>query len=563
MIARRRSAKTRAPETGVGDGPPPPDLSARDRTTHLFATLGNAPALWRASAVVLCVIAAYSYSLQTLVQEMGQESPLAYLGLIPFIALLLAVILARPRRGEPDVHDRYLDYIVGVPLLILAMALLTLAPAALPSVYWLHRLDLLSLPLFVAGAIALAFGVRALLRVRAAVVFLFLAWPYPYVVFLDHELSWFTDTTAAAVKKMLNFIPVASVQPDGDFLVSHITGVSRAFSVSVSSACSGINSGLGFLIVGSAAAILMRGRRSLKLLWLAVGTALMFAVNVGRILLVLGAGRAWGEQFAIDVLHPALGLVMILGATLVMLLLLPRFHLSLDLPARRRSTASGKPAAMRTLAVRRARIPLVLLAGVTVAAMFANANMSRYELLSFGLGPSRLSPSSLATAPVAGWTLSESAIYPWATRYFGSDGSWTRYTYVETSHPSDSAAPAAITVDVIGTSDLGTFSTYGLEACYGFHNYALLDIRVVDLGGGLNGKILRYVIPGMGGGYWLGLYWEWPVSVTGNERYQRVVLSVDASLTSNEPDQQRLISLARELVQRAASEAATAAPGAF
>ena len=96
---------------------------------------------------------------------------------------------------------------------------------------------------------------------------------------------------------------------------------------------------------------------------------------------------------------------MILGATLVMLLLLPRFHLSLDLPAARRSTSSGQPTPMRSLAVRSARVPLVLLAGVTVAAMFANANMSRYELLSFGLGPSRLSPSSLASAPVAGWTL--------------------------------------------------------------------------------------------------------------------------------------------------------------
>ena len=68
--------------------------------------------------------------------------------------------------------------------------------------------------------------------------------------------------------------------------------------------------------------------------------------------------------------------------------------------------------------------------------------------------------------------------------------------------------------------------------------------------------MLRYSIPGTSG-YWLGLYWEWPVSVTGGERYQRVVLSVDSSLTSNEPDQQRLISLARELVQQAAAQAPT------
>jgi exosortase/archaeosortase family protein len=525
----------------------------------------HATAFWRAAAVVVCVVLAYNYSLQTLVQEMGQQTPLAYLGLVPVIALLLGVVLAQRRSGAPDIHDRYLDYIIGVPLLTLAMGLLIIAPEGLPSVYWLHRLDLLSLPLFAAGAISLAFGVRALVRVRAAVLFLFLAWPYPYVVLLDHELTWFTDTTAAAVKAVLQLVPVASVAPNGDFLVSHAAGVSQSFTVSVSSACSGINSGLGFLIVGAAAAILMRGRLALKLLWLVAGTAFLFIVNVGRILLVLAAGGLWGEHFAIDILHPLIGLAMILGATLIMLLWLPHFHLSLGVGAggtAPRAGAEPNPRAPRTLAVRKARIPLTVLAVASVVAMFANAGMSRFELLAFGLGPSRLSPSSVASAPVSGWTLSEVATYSWASRYFGAGGTWTRYAYIETSTPANAAPPAAITVDVIGTSNLGTFSTYGLEACYGFHNYSLTSTTTVDLGGGLAGKVLRYSIPGTGG-YWLGLYWEWPVSVPGGEQYQRVVLSVDSSLTSNEPNAQRLVSLARELVTQAAHQAPSTGPADY
>jgi exosortase/archaeosortase family protein len=552
MIASRRPAQIPA----AGDGVPRSGRSLLERVADQFANALHATAFWRASALVLCVVLAYHYSLQTLFEEMGQQTPLAYLGLIPLLALLLAVVLARTRPAGPDIHDRYLDYIIGVPLLTVAMGLMVFAPGGLPSLYWLHRLDLLSLPLFVAGAISLTFGVRALVRIRAAVLFLFLAWPYPYVVFLDHELSWFTDTTGAAVKAVLQVIPVASVAPNGDFLVSHVTGLSQTFTVTVSSACSGINSGIGFLIVGAAAAILMRGRLTLRLLWLAAGTALLFMVNVVRILLVLGAGRLFGEHFAIDILHPAIGLLMILGATLVMLVLLPHFHLSLGVPGAGRAKGEARQRMVPTLAVRRARVPLLVLAAASLVAMVANAGMSRYELLAFGLGPSRLSPSSVASAPARGWTLSEAAAYPWATRYFGGSGTWTRYAYVATSTPSDSAPPAAVTVDVIGTSDLGTFSTYGLEACYGFHNYTLLQTQTVDLGGGLNGKVLRYSIPGTSG-YWLGLYWEWPVSVTGGERYQRVVLSVDSSLTSNEPDQQRLISLARELVQQAAAQAPT------
>ena len=329
MIASRRPAQIPA----AGDGVPRSGRSLLERAADQLAKALHATAFWRAAALVLCVVLAYHYSLQTLFEEMGQQTPLAYLGLIPLLALLLAVVLARTRPAGPDIHDRYLDYIIGVPLLTVAMGLMVFAPGGLPSLYWLHRLDLLSLPLFVAGAISLTFGVRALVRIRAAVLFLFLAWPYPYVVFLDHELSWFTDTTAAAVKAVLQVIPVASVAPNGDFLVSHVTGLSQTFTVTVSSACSGINSGIGFLIVGAAAAILMRGRLTLRLLWLAAGTALLFMVNVVRILLVLGAGGLFGEHFAIDILHPAIGLLMILGATLVMLVLLPHFHLSLGLPA--------------------------------------------------------------------------------------------------------------------------------------------------------------------------------------------------------------------------------------
>jgi exosortase/archaeosortase family protein len=556
MIASRRSAQTTA--SAPGERAPTARFSMLGRGVRRIDNAVHATAFWRAAAVVVCVVLAYNYSLQTLAQEMDQQTPLAYLGLVPLIALLLGVVLAQRRSGAPDIHDRYLDYIVGVPLLTLAMGLLIVAPEGLPSVYWLHRLDLLSLPLFAAGAISLAFGVRALVRIRAALLFLFLAWPYPYVVLLDHELTWFTDTTAGAVKAVLQFVPLASVTPNGDFLVSHASGVTQSFTVSVSSACSGINSGLGFLIVGAAAAILMHGRLAMKLLWLVSGTAFLFVVNVGRILLVLAAGGLWGEHFAIDVLHPLIGLAMILGATLVMLLWLPHFHLSLDLSTTRRRTGP-KPRPAQTLAVRKARIPLTVLAVLSVVAMFANAGMSRFELLAFGLGPSRLSPSSVASAPVSGWTLSEVATYSWAPRYFGTGGTWTRYAYIETSPTINGSPPGSITVDVIGTSDLGTFSTYGLEACYGFHNYSLTSTSTVDLGGGLAGKVMRYRIPGTGG-YWLGLYWEWPVSVPGGEQYQRVVLSVDSSLTANEPNAQRLVSLARELVKQAAHQAPTTGP---
>src|ERR1700722_2687688 len=65
-------------------------------------------------ALVAVTVIAYSYSLTTLLQLADLNSPLAYVSLVSFIALILAGINSRPRHPEPAIHDRQTDYIVGV-----------------------------------------------------------------------------------------------------------------------------------------------------------------------------------------------------------------------------------------------------------------------------------------------------------------------------------------------------------------------------------------------------------------------------------------------------------------
>src|SRR5207302_2201934 len=82
-------------------------------------------------------------------------------------------------------------------------------PARLSTVFCVWRIDLLSLPLFAAGTVALVFGVRALWRMRAAIAFLLLAWPLPYTTVLDRWLAGFTNVTIAALRLLIGRIPVA------------------------------------------------------------------------------------------------------------------------------------------------------------------------------------------------------------------------------------------------------------------------------------------------------------------------------------------------------------------
>ena len=103
-------------------------------------------------------IIAYSYSLTTLVQLADLNSPLAYVSLVPMIALILAGVNSRPSQPEPAIHDRQTDYIVGVPLMAAALCANLFLPSKLSAMFWVWRIDLLTLPFFVAGAVAVIFG---------------------------------------------------------------------------------------------------------------------------------------------------------------------------------------------------------------------------------------------------------------------------------------------------------------------------------------------------------------------------------------------------------------------
>src|ERR1700728_2515953 len=99
----------------------------------------------RCKIVVLVgvVVLAYHYSLVSLLQTVGLDTPLAYVGLVPLIAAGLAWINRSPRAAEPAIHDRQLDYIVGLFLVGVALVAALVLPGRLGDMYWINRVDLL------------------------------------------------------------------------------------------------------------------------------------------------------------------------------------------------------------------------------------------------------------------------------------------------------------------------------------------------------------------------------------------------------------------------------------
>ena len=479
----------------------------------------------RAIALIGLVVLAYNYSLLTLVRGLALQTPLAYLGLVPLIAVILAwVRLAREPSPLP-IHDRQVDYIVGLALIGTALAVLLLPPLTLDTRFWLYRIDLLSLPLFVSGAVSLLWGVRRLWALRVPILFLLLAWPLPYTPLVSDWTEWFTEATATALAGLSAVLPLAQPAPE-DGLVFYIGSGPKAFAVSIGSACAGVNSLVGFVLIGTALAYVVRGPNLRRMAWLATGLAIVWLLNIARIELIFIVGALFGRQAALDILHPVAGLIVFNLGVLGMLVAVPRFGL------RFAAFDSGGPqAALRTPSPARRMTPALVTAGALALALaFVNAGFARYEAIATPLGEAtRLQPFDIRQAQVPGWTSGFMASNEQGKQYFGEESTWDRLQY-NSGAGAAIRASAPVYVDVIGTEDPGTFAAYGMEECYSFHGYRIESLAKVDIGAGMTAQVIDYHNKKIGAD-WSAIWWEWPYQKEGRTWFERIIVFVASGPT--------------------------------
>jgi exosortase/archaeosortase family protein len=519
--------------TGVFTNPPQRAFTAvrslqATAQARWAATLPKTRTAVQMAALLGIIVVAYNYSLTTLLQLADLNTPLAYVSLVPLISLMLAYMHAKPRQAEPAIHDRQTDYIIGIPLMVAAYLVNRLLPSKLSAMFWVWRIDLLTLPFFVAGAVAVIFGVRVLWRQKVAVGFLLLAWPYPYTTVLLSVLNAFTSATLFAMARVVSVTHIATLVGPLSGGVFSVVHNGHPFSLSVVSACSGVSSVVGFLLVGTAFAFTVRGPWVRKTLWLLGGMVLLWAINVGRITLIFWAGQQEGEHFAIDILHPYIGLVTFSLGVVVMILCIRPLGLHFDVAPDRfkvqtPQSADAASASKHVMAVPRVylAVAIVLVLGILVG--FSNVGLQSYNLVANVAGETKL--SSYIDHPVApvGWRSTYETSYTWAEPLFGEGSIWSRYVLYPESG-GNLQAHTSVVADVIDSPQLETFSAYGVEQCYEFHGYSLANVAQVSLGGGITGQTLAYTSQQYGS--WTIVYWILPVTRGTSTVYERVVLYV-------------------------------------
>src|SRR5437879_7419922 len=136
----------------------PPPRSWRDASVRFARRHRGA---WPAAGIVIVSVAAYHFTLLSLFDFLRFDTSLAYLALLPPLALGIAILTAqRYSRAKPPIRDRHVDLIVGIGLLVASLVLVTLVPVLASTYYWSDRADVLYLTLFDAGAAVLCYGVN-------------------------------------------------------------------------------------------------------------------------------------------------------------------------------------------------------------------------------------------------------------------------------------------------------------------------------------------------------------------------------------------------------------------
>lgn len=486
----------------------------------------------RALLLLALVAAAYHYSLQSLARGLTLQTPLAYLGLVPIIALGLGVLRAvqRPTDGPYDLRlDFSLGRLLGAVLIALAIGMATIVPRTSGIGFWLLRIDLLSLPVFVAGAIALLYGVRRLWSLRFPILFLFLAWPAPYVAITGDAMRVSVDATVAVLGVISAVLPLATPVGGSPGLFQVGWG-DQAIPVSVATACSGINSVVGFGIMGAAMMAVMRGTILRRAAWMVAGLVLVWLMNLFRIEAIFLVGAVASPQLALSVLHPIAGLIIFNVSILIMILVAARFGLAFEFSRDERQHAAP------SVSHRRLAVPIAIVAASALTMSFVNAGYAGFQPIGGDQGLPAITGFRPSAAWVPDWSSRFLAEYRHGRQFFGEDSSWTRSVY----SPLDAAAMQTnvpVYVDVITTDDAAALAGYSVEACYSFHGYTVESSRSVPMVVGLDAQVNSYADP-RNGTDWTILFWEWPYQAQGVVRYERVVLLMpdgDQALMSGIP----------------------------
>ncbi len=242
------------------------------------------------------------------------DNPLAYLVWIPGIALGWAVIRLTSMRSYPDDHE--LNILLGLGGIVIFGLLLALGDYRWPWAFSLFDIGILVWPFWCLSTAWMLFGVGATKTLIQPLAYMLLAWPPLYGRIVAVTMP-FLNSVAVQTITVIDRAPfIRPTSQAGTFLVhsSH-----HWVPIFVSQVCSGADSLIAALLFLPVVLAFFKGplvKKVAVLIGVALATILM---NLVRLEVIIGLLHWTSPELALNIVHPVLGivlLVLLMGAVL-------------------------------------------------------------------------------------------------------------------------------------------------------------------------------------------------------------------------------------------------------
>lgn len=463
------------------------------------------------------LFAAFAYSLQSIAGFALSDSPLGFVALVPVLALILFLYDGREARAPAGAkRDYFVDFAVALPPLLVALYIMLILPPQQSIYFWLHRLDLLALPLTAVAIVSIVWGAHAVFRMWRTLGYLFLLWPYPLIEFQARFGGFFTDLSSVTARSFVRTFDLPFALDPNDIRALTYTGGGQNAALYIDQVCSGLTAFLGFLVAGIPIVLLLRGSLTMRAVWLVTGASLALLSNLMRVGLLLAAIDTFGFDTALDYVHPMLGFALFFVVLVVMLAALPLFGLRLPLPPTSKTHRWLWETPGRETLPRKTALLLAVVVGVFFA-LNQNLRYFQWDVATAETAPVRVAQvADLMPQEMGGRTLiyNERASWP---QLFGRSSLGAIFIY---RGQQDDPVGA----QVVLAKDRDGFRRYSVENCTLFHGDQVIGVRQVFLGHGVTARVVNERTEGVDGSR---IYWMQPVEMNGERYHARIMLYAD------------------------------------
>ena len=266
--------------------------------------------------LLIALILAYYNSLSITGFAISDSNPYTYSVVVMLMGMIFLFLGIKEKKLEPT--GNALAMVCGTAIIAAYIVVLAVARASLSFWFMTYRIDVLLIPIFLLGAVVAIFGREGVYRLKYQIAYMVLASGLIIEPLVSLN-SGFTNFNAGLVYSIIKSIGVPVLRNGLSIYAS------SSSSIAIATTCADI---AAFIALGLFLLPLLyfyEGKASRKIAWLVSGIALLFVLNIFRMMLIAVLWAYYGIGEAVATFHIFIGSTLFYASIIIMILLANRF----------------------------------------------------------------------------------------------------------------------------------------------------------------------------------------------------------------------------------------------